>query len=90
MPKSPSPDRLSRHAAEAKNLGLSYGDYIAQYHPTFPPPEPPAAQAKTCPVCGRVFQTSRSRKIYCDTLCKERARDRREYRKKTAKEEKTC
>ena len=78
-------DRLSRWAAEAKALGMRYGDYVAKYHPTLPP-EPPCVETylftKTCPECGRVFGTNRKNKIYCDTPCNLRARKRRERHKK--------
>ena len=78
-------DRLSIWAAEAKVLGMRYGDYVAKYHPPLPPEPPPAViykYTKTCPECGQVFGTNRSNRIYCDAPCYLRVKKRRQYRKK--------
>lgn len=81
---SQTPDRLSLRAAEARAQGLSYGQYMAQFHPTLPPPEPAArlpAYTKTCPECGRVFQAYNRRRIYCGEVCYTRVNNRKRYTK---------
>lgn len=42
-------------------------------------------QIKTCPVCGQVFRTTYSSKIYCGYDCYIAARNRRKYRLKKAR-----
>ena len=90
------PDRLSRWAAEAKALGMSYGDYVAKYHPPgsasadLPIIDVKPTYTKTCPECGRTFQTTYPRKIYCESRCYERVKKRRDYHKKKAKEGASC
>lgn len=90
------PDRTSRWAAEAKALGMKYGDYVAKYHPPGSVSDDPPlvdvkpTYTKTCPECGRVFRTSYPQKIYCESRCHERVKKRRDYHKKKAKEDASC
>jgi ribosomal protein S27AE len=77
-------DRLSLWAAEARAQGLSYGQYVAQFHPTLPPPVPSVrlpTYTKTCPECGRVFQAFNPRKVYCGETCADRVHNRKRYEK---------
>lgn len=73
-------DRLSKHAAEARALGLSYGHYMALYHPprgVEPRPLPTALapamdkHSKVCVVCG-VELVEHQRK-YCSWECRREA-----------------
>lgn len=88
----PSPsDRTSQWAAEAHTLGLSYGQYVAKYHPPGMPsdPAPPTyPYTKTCPECGQVFGAFRNSRIYCGHTCYTRHNHRKRYQKE--KEQSKC
>lgn len=73
-------DRLSKHAAEARALGLSYGQYMALYHlprGVEPKPLPPALKpvaeqhSKVCIVCG--VELERTQRKYCSWECRREA-----------------
>ena len=36
---------------------------------------------KTCPECGKTFETDNPRRVYCSKKCSDRVRARRYYRK---------
>lgn len=64
-------DRLSKRAAKARELGMSYGQYIAAYHPANGQARPKEVSirsfGKTCVVCGKKL-TGKQRK-YCSSEC---------------------
>lgn len=73
-------DQLSTDAMEAKRLGLSYGKYIALYHPEKPPVERRSkknarGQEKRplCVICGEPIPASSNRKKYCSPACADQA-----------------
>lgn len=91
--KTPPPDKLSRWAAAAKAEDLSYGYWVAKYHPPGTPweeelPKPGKRQllVRTCPHCGKVFRTTAANKIYCDPVCTTAARAYRKYLRKLARQ----
>lgn len=65
---------LAERNAEARRLGMSYGKYMAKYHPVnAPKPEPepdPEPTVVRCVVCGRALPKTRRR--YCTESCKRR------------------
>ena len=85
------PDRLSQRAAAAKAEGLSYGQWMAKYHPPGTPAQP-SGRTKVCPHCGKHFTTNYSNKIYCTPDCTYYARQKRkqEERRRRKEQEKLC
>ena len=84
-------DRTASWAAEATAMGMSYGQYVAKYHPPgISSPSHPMSlpYTKTCPECGQVFQTSCSDRIYCCEKCYRRFNNRKYYH--SAKEKSEC
>ena len=103
MPRHKSPDRLTQCAAEAIALGMSYGQYMAQYHPDSPPrqpdkPKPVGEIRRVCLYCGAEFtQYDRRPRKYCceghrNACNKQMYRDRRHCRlaAKPTKKERIC
>jgi len=43
--------------------------------------EAPEPEARECPVCGAVFETTNKRKIYCHLVCNEKAHRLRSKRR---------
>lgn len=82
------PDRISQWAAEARALGLSYGQYVAKYHPSNSLDSPPVVHTKTCPECGQVFRAISRRHTYCCEACCHRFHNRKYYH--YAKEKRLC
>ena len=72
-------DRTSMWAAEAKVLGLSYGQYVAKFHPVAESTRPPILRAKTCPECGQVFRAISKRHTFCCEACRRRVYNRKYY-----------
>ena len=64
---------LAEKNAEARRLGLSYGQYIAKYHPAnVPEPQPqpkpgPKPTIVQCVVCGNPLPKLRKR--FCSDYC---------------------
>ena len=71
MPRHKSPDRLTQCATEAIALGMSYGQYMAKYHPDSPPRQPGKPKSageirRVCLCCGAEFtQYDRRPRKYC-------------------------
>lgn len=71
MPRHKAPDRLTQCATEAISLGMSYGDYMAKYHPPGSqvrkePPKPRTGTKHTRLYCGAEFtQYDRRPRKYC-------------------------
>lgn len=86
----PNPhDRISVMAAKARSLGLSYGQYVARFHPTLTECAPRVAApmyTKTCPECGQVFRAYSDKKVYCSESCYNRINNRRHYYKRKGEE----
>ena len=75
-------NKLSLWAAEARRLGMRYGDYVAKYHPAVPaeeprrearkrPQEPVFGQQKRkfCQYCGGEISPDSRRRLYCSEAC---------------------
>lgn len=74
-------DKLSLWAAEARRLGMRYGDYVAKYHPAVPEPQqtpkrkpesdPVFGQQKRkfCQFCGGEISPDSRRRLYCSEAC---------------------
>ena len=78
-------DRISKWNEEARSLGLTYGKYVAIYHPSTPVVFPVHIK-KTCPICGRDFLAKSKKRIYCSEACSEKAKRMREAERKEAEE----
>ena len=89
--KQPQSNKASQWAALAKAEGLSYGNWVAKYHPPGAPAEP-SGRTKVCPHCGKYFTTNYSNKIYCTPECTYLAREKRkqEQRRRRKEQEKLC
>ena len=88
MKKKPSePDRIAIWAAAAKAEGMSYGAWVAKYHPPGTPLDP-SGPFKICPHCGRRFTTNYSNKIYCTPDCTYYARQKRRQEERRCRKEK--
>ena len=79
-------DRLSQCAVEANRFGLTYGKYMALYHPENRPPEP-SGYKHTCASCGKDFYVwhMKARK-YCSEKCRNHYYHEK-YHKKVAEEQ---
>lgn len=77
MGKHKKPDRLSQTAAEALEHGMSYGKYMAKYHPSASrqePVKPMTGIIKVCEHCGKEFTPLKSTKQkYCCANCRNSA-----------------
>ena len=71
-------DRLSQRALEASKLGMSYGKYIALYHPVSTPQVQKKKNNSVCIYCGKeiTLRSLRERK-FCDDLCREQYYEKR-------------
>ena len=74
-------DQLTQWAIEAERLGMSYGAYVAQYHPETPPavrfPKLKGdKEQRYCPVCGAPIRPE-SRAKYCGKVCQANAEQER-------------
>lgn len=58
---------IARDEAEARALGLSYGEYKGQQRMGHIPPR----EKNVCALCGKAM--SKSRKIYCSDECQKRS-----------------
>ena len=81
-------ERVTRHAVAAKAEGLSYGNWMAKYHPPGSEPDDPPVPTKICPHCGRTFATTYSNKIYCTPDCTYAAREERKREERRCRKEK--
>ena len=92
-------DQLAKDAAEAKRLGMRYGDYIAKYKPPQPPamryPEkkkPKEDQSKQepprCVVCGAEIPAGSKRTKACGPVCADalRRQQSKEWQEQKRKE----
>lgn len=88
MGKHKKPDRLSQLVSEALEHGMSYGKYMAVYHPSESRKEPVKQRmgiTKVCEYCGMEFTRydKRQRKYCCDD-CRNAANDL-QYRERMQK-----
>ena len=72
---------LTEKAIEAKRLGMSYGQYVAKYHPQKVKPRAressdPEGAYKMCVVCGKRL-TGHKTKYYSDKCAKEHRKRKR-------------
>lgn len=85
MARPKKKDRITLWNEEALSMGLSYGKYVAIYHPATPVTVP-SCVLKTCPICGRDFFAKNKKKIYCSEACSEKAKRLREAEKNQKEE----
>lgn len=85
MARPKKKDRITLWNEEALSMGLSYGKYVAIYHPATPVTVPSCVQ-KICPICGREFLAKNKKKIYCSEACSEKAKRLREAEKNQKEE----
>lgn len=73
---------LAEKAAAAKALGMSYGQYVAKYHPesTGSKMTPGSDDRLFCVVCGAELQGQQ--KKYCSRACENTIRSRRKKAKR--------
>ena len=74
-------DNLTACAIEARKLGMTYGQYMAQkkgmpIH-TKPDPVPVSVSVRYCKECGKPIRPECSRKLYCSDDCARVANARR-------------
>ena len=64
---------LAERNAEARRLGMSYGKYMAKYHPVNPPKSAAAADpnARRCQGCGEIMTVAHRK--FCDDKCRKNA-----------------
>lgn len=86
-------DKLSLWAAEARRLGMRYGDYVAKYHPAVPDPQrtakrkPDPAPAfgrqkrMSCQFCGGGISPDSRRRLYCSEACAMSAHEEQKMRR---------
>lgn len=81
-------DRISQRAAEALALGMSYGKYMAVYHPSESrqePVKPRTGVTKVCEYCGMEFtRYDKRQRKYCCEDCQEAANDQKSRERKMA------
>lgn len=83
MQEGQTMDKLSLWAAEARRLGMRYGDYVAKYHPAVPEPRreekkqkaTDGQQRKLCQFCGGEISLNSKRWCYCSQKCAEAAHE---------------
>ena len=87
-------DQLTRRALEANALGMSYGAYVAKFHPPKPKqeryPQRHRDGERKCQWCGVWFPSEQRFRKYCCQACADKAREvqkQEAYRKKKEKEE---
>lgn len=71
-------DRLSKHAAEAKAAGMSYGKYMAirqQQSPAVRYPLAGVDKKTDCAWCGKPVPKESRRRKYCCEECARKAHD---------------
>lgn len=82
-------DKLSLWAAEARRLGMRYGDYVAKYHPATPEPQCEAPkeqdtgerQRRICQFCGGDISLNSKRWRYCSQKCAVSAHEEQKMRR---------
>ena len=81
-------NKLSLWAAEARRLGMRYGDYVAKYHPAPVPQseekkqeDTDGRQRKICQYCGGEIGLNTKRWRYCSQKCAVAAHEEQKMRR---------
>lgn len=71
-------DQITRWSMEAERLGMSYGAYVAQFHPETPPAVrfPKKDDFRRCARCGAPLHLESNAK-YCGKVCQASAKQER-------------
>ena len=78
MAKEKETDQLTQWAVEATRLGMTYGAYVAKYHPKTPPAVrfPKREEYRRCVRCGALLHPESNAK-YCGKVCQANAKQER-------------
>ena len=78
MAKEKETDQLTRWAVEATKRGMTYGAYVAKYHPEVPPAVrfPQRDKFRKCAQCGAPLRPESNAK-YCGLVCQANAKQER-------------
>ena len=81
MAKKKEPDQITKWSMESERLGMTYGQYVAKYHPETPPAvrfpkQKGDKEQRYCAVCGAPIHPQ-SRAKYCGKVCQASAKQER-------------